>query len=73
MSTENEPSDHDHDHDLERLVAGEQDHLPPAPEGAPDDADSRAPEDVFTAPAGNTPYADRRTVDDNRTPEDEET
>lgn len=59
--------------DLERLAAGEVDHLPPAPEGVPDEAGAPDPADRFVAPPGNTPYADRRTVDDNRTPEDEET
>ncbi|GAB2691171.1 hypothetical protein BKA24_002178 [Microbacterium marinum] len=54
---------------LERFAAGEGEHLPPAPEGAPAGPDDA--EEVFTPPPGNTPYAARTTVDDNRTPEDE--
>lgn len=56
---------------LDGLVAGEQDGLPPAPQGTPDTADT-PPEARFQAPAGNTPYADRTSVDDRRTPENEE-
>lgn len=36
--------------DLDRLVGGEQDGLPPAPVGAPDDAGTPSPEQRFVAP-----------------------
>ncbi|MFJ6679520.1 hypothetical protein ACIQLK_10415 [Microbacterium sp. NPDC091382] len=36
--------------ELARFVGGEQEGLPPAPEGAPDQADDVAPDDRFHAP-----------------------
>jgi len=43
--------DTSHSPDLERLIGGEQDGLPPAPQGSSDDPDDAAPEDRFTPPA----------------------
>ncbi|MEW1833515.1 hypothetical protein [Microbacterium sp. NPDC079995] len=39
-----------HSPELDRFVGGEQEGLPPAPEGAPDPSDAVAPDDRFHAP-----------------------
>ncbi|PVW03504.1 hypothetical protein DEA06_13390 [Microbacterium sp. Gd 4-13] len=53
--------------DLEQLAGGELENLPPAPHGAPDDGDEPDPDEVFIAPEGSGPYADRDAVTDERT------
>lgn len=40
-----------HSPELDRFIGGEQEGLPPAPEGATDDADVVDPDDRFHAPA----------------------
>lgn len=52
MSSDSTP----HHDDLDRLVAGEQDGLPPAPEGSPDEPGTVDPEERFAPPSG--PQAD---------------
>ena len=47
MSSDSTP----HHDDLDRLIAGEQDGLPPAPEGSPDAPGSAEPEERFVAPS----------------------
>lgn len=53
--------------DLEHLAGGELENLPPAPDGARDDEGSPDPDEVFIAPEGSGPYADRDAVTDERT------
>ncbi|AZS43633.1 hypothetical protein [Microbacterium oleivorans] len=55
-STSNSP-------DLDRLVGGEQEGLPPAPEGAPDDVDAMAPDERFQAPGGSYLEIDDEATD----------
>ncbi len=49
--------------DLERLVGGEQDGLPPAPHGAPDHPDDPSPEQRFVAPDAGDLDVDAAEVD----------
>ncbi|WP_248174334.1 MULTISPECIES: hypothetical protein [unclassified Microbacterium] len=58
-----------HSPDLDRFVGGEQEGLPPAPEGAPDGAGTASPEERFVAPEGGRLEVDRDTVPDERMPE----
>ncbi|GAA2071142.1 hypothetical protein [Microbacterium hatanonis] len=53
--------------DLEHLAGGELENLPPAPDGTPDEGGQPDPDEVFTAPEGSGPYADRDAVTDERT------
>jgi hypothetical protein len=55
-STSNSP-------DLDRLVGGEQEGLPPAPEGTPDDVDAMTPDERFQAPAGGNLEVDDEAKD----------
>ncbi|MFG6401195.1 MULTISPECIES: hypothetical protein [unclassified Microbacterium] len=52
--------------DQERVIGGELDELPPAPEGAPDEPGAPDPEEIFVAPETTGPYADREIVPDRR-------
>ena len=49
MSSDSTP----HHDDLDRLIAGEQDGLPPAPEGSTDPSGSTDPEERFVPPSGH--------------------
>ncbi|MFG6445892.1 hypothetical protein ACFXQA_11550 [Microbacterium sp. P07] len=53
--------------DLEKVIGGELEDLAPAPEGAPDEPGAPDPDEVFVAPEGTGPYADRDVVTDERT------
>lgn len=60
-----------HSPELDRFIGGEQEGLPPAPEGAPDPADAVAPDERFQAPDDGDLVVDTGATEENPDSTDE--